>query len=95
MPQHDRISAAHPCKASDLLADPSNTIRNGIHTFDNRQQKAVGDLHQHRQSWGDNGLNVGVGRCDLRWYTPGQVWRQCASFLLNLCDHLLIDLKSG
>lgn len=51
---------AHAGQTSDLFAYPPNAIGDGIHALDDRDEEAVGDLHQHGQTGCDDGLDIRV-----------------------------------
>lgn len=82
----------HPCKALNLLTYPPDTVWDAVNAVNDRIQEAVHDLHEHCHPRRDDGLNVAV-RCSRLWRdATGKNRREGACLLLNLRDHLLVNL---
>lgn len=87
------MNLTNSCQTTDLFANPSNTVRYTFHTFDNSYKKAIRYLHEHRETGGDDGLNIQILGCDF-WRNPTrEVRRKGSSLFLDLVDHLFIHLQ--
>jgi hypothetical protein len=83
----------HSRQAPNLLADPSDPIRHRLQRLDDRQQEAIRDLHQHRQSRLDDRLDILVGGGDFRGNASREIFGHDASVFFDLIDHLLVHLR--
>jgi hypothetical protein len=85
--------SAHLGQTPDLLADPSNSIRDGLQAINDCHQKAVCNLHKHCETRGDNSLDIGVSRSCVRCNAPRKMIGKSAGVFFDLVDHLLVNLR--
>jgi hypothetical protein len=79
-------------QTANLLADPPNTIRHALQRLDDSRQEAVRNLHEDVQTRSDDALYVRVRSSCFGTDATRKLLRQGAGFLLDLGDHLLVDL---
>ena len=86
--------ATYSCQTANLFTYPTNSVWNTLHALDYCQQKAVGDLHEHGKTGCDDGLDIRILCSDFWCDSSRQVGWKRPCLLLNLVDHLFVDLMT-